>query len=341
MAAAGFKDYYSVLGVTKGASADDIKKAFRQLARKYHPDVNPGDKAAEERFKEVNEAYEVLSDADKRKKYDQFGQYWNKVGTGAPGGYGGGYSNANVDFEDFEFGRFNNFEEFINDLLGRMGSGSPGGYGAGRSADPFGGGFRQPGGAGSYSSSYSSPPAGGANLDTEAKLTLTFAEAFNGVQKRLSVGNEVITVNIPAGAKPGSKIRVRGKGNFSPHYTSQRGDLYLIVELVAHPFFQLDGEQLSCEVPIAPDEAVLGTQIEVPTPDGLVTVNVPAGIRSGQTLRLRGKGWKDPKGNRGDQMVKVVITAPKEISAIEREAYEKIRANRSSDPRVGLKGVHL
>lgn len=333
MVGTGFKDYYSVLGVNKSATADEIKKAFRQLARKYHPDVNPGDKAAEERFKEISEAYEVLSDPDKRKKYDQFGQYWNKVGTGTPGGY-----SSNVDFDDFEFGRFSNFEEFINDLLGRMGGGSPGAGSYGRSADPFGG-FRQPSGGG-YGS-YGSTQAPSQNLDTEAKISLSFHDAFHGVQKRLSVGQEIITVNIPAGAKAGSKIRVRGKGNFSPYYTSQRGDLYLIVELLPHPFFQLDGETLTCEVAISPDEAALGAQIEVPTPDGNVTVNVPAGIRSGQSLRLRGKGWKDTKGQRGDQMVKIIIAASKELSAIEREAYETLRANRSTDPRANLKGMKL
>jgi curved DNA-binding protein len=335
VAATDFKDYYTILGVSKTASADDIKKAFRKLARQYHPDLNPGDKTAEARFKEVNEAYEVLSDSDKRKKYDQFGQYWQQADR-AGGTPGRGRSPFNTTttpgFDEFEFGRYGSFDEFINDLLGRMGNNSTAGYG--RTADPFSGYRTAPTGAGST-------PDMGANLDTEATVKLTLAEAFNGTQKRFGIGNETIEVRIPPGAKAGTRIRVRGKGRFSPHYTSQRGDLYLTVELTPHPFFQFDGDNLTCEVAIAPDEAVLGAQIEVPTPDGLVKVNIPAGVRSGQSLRLRGKGWKSPKGDRSDQMVKIMIVPPKELSATEREYYEKIRDNRSYDPRANLKGVQL
>lgn len=333
MAATDFKDYYAVLGVSKTASADEIKKAFRKLARQYHPDMNPGNKTAEARFKEVNEAYEVLSDTDKRKKYDQFGQYWQQAER-AGASTGGRSPFNNAGFEEFEFGRYGSFDEFINDLLGRMGNG-PSGYG--RTADPFAGYRTSPGGTGFGNDASSTGP----NLDTEATIKLTFAEAFNGVQKRLGVGNETIDVRIPAGAKPGSRIRIRGKGRFSPHYTSQRGDLYLNVELLPHSFFQFDGDNLICEVAIAPDEAVLGAHIEVPTPDGVVTVNIPAGVRSGQSLRLRGKGWKNPKGERSDQMVKITIVPPKELSALEREYYEKIRDNRSYDPRSALKGMRL
>ncbi|MEB3292906.1 MAG: DnaJ C-terminal domain-containing protein [Synechococcales bacterium] len=340
MAATGFRDYYGILGISKTASADEIKKAYRQLARKYHPDVNPGDKVAEEHFKEVSEAYEVLSDTEKRQKYDQYGQYWNKVGMGSPGGYR--TSNTNVDFEDFEFGRFSNFEEFINDLLGRMGGGggSGGAPNYGRTTSTRQDTFNR---SGSTYSTYSNSTSTSSspNLDTEAKISLSLAEGFHGTQKSLRVGNETINVSIPAGAKNGTKVRVRGKGNFSPHYTSQRGDLYLIVELNQHPFFQFDAENLTCEVAIAPDEAVLGTQIEVPTPDGTVTVNVPAGVRSGQSLRLRGKGWKDTKGSRSDLMVKLAIATPKELNPAEREAYERIRSLRTFDPRSQLKTVKL
>lgn len=332
MAATNFKDYYQILGVSKSASADDIKKAFRKLARQYHPDVNPGDKAAEAKFKEVNEANEVLSDPDKRKKYDQFGQYWRQADqAGASRSTSTSRSPFNTGgFDDVEFGRYDNFEEFINDLLGK----SP----YGRAGDPFrNAGYRAPGGF-----STDERAATGENLDIEASIKLTFAEAFNGTEKRLSVNNEEINVRIPAGAKAGSKVRVRGKGRFSRFYTSQRGDLYLTVEMLPHSFFQFDADgNLVCEVPISPDEAVLGTQIDVPTPDGNVVVNVPAGVRSGQSLRLRGKGWKNQKGDRGDQMVKITIAPPKELSAIEREAYEKIRDNRSYDPRSAIKAVKL
>jgi curved DNA-binding protein len=321
MAVTDFKDYYSILGVSKSADADEIKKAFRKLARKYHPDMNPGDKVAEAWFKEANEAYEVLSDPEKRRKYDQFGQYWNKVESGGrPGSYGGSPFNGNFDFDNFEFGQYGSFDDFINSLLGRMGSDGYTRTTAGRTASGF---------------------ENASGFDSEATLTLTFSEGFRGVQKRLVLNGEEFDVRIPPGAKPGTKIRVRGKGQFSPYYTSQRGDLYLKVELAPHPFFQFDGENLVCEVPIAPDEAVLGAQVEVPTPDGMVTMNVPPGVRSGQSLRLRGKGWVSPKGGRTDQMVKLVIVPPKEISVAERSLYEQIRDSRTTNPRNSLKDVRL
>ena len=177
-------------------------------------------------------------------------------------------------------------------------------------------------------------------MDLESNFTLSLAEAFNGVQKRLSVGNEVIDVRIPRGAKPGTKIRIRGKGQMSP-YSSQRGDLYLKIDIRPHDFFKFDGDNLTCNVPIAPDEAVLGAMVDIPTPEGSVTVNVPPGVRSGQSLRLKGKGWVTPSGDRTDLMAKVIVTSPKSISATERELYEKIRAQRTFDPRENLRSVVL
>ncbi|MBF2000935.1 MAG: DnaJ domain-containing protein [Synechococcales cyanobacterium M58_A2018_015] len=330
MATTDFKDYYATLGVSKTATAEEIKQAYRKLARKYHPDVNPGDKAAEARFKEINEAYEVLSDADKRRKYDQFGQYWNRAGgAGWPGGAQG------ADFGGFDFSQYANFDDFINELLGRFG-GAPGSgrtYSYRTSTGPSTG-------FGGFNDFGFGDPTATTGQDIESKLTLSLGEAFNGVQKRLNLGNEVITVRIPPGAKPGSRIRVKGKGQMTP-YSRQRGDLYLVVEIQPHSFFQFEGDNLLCEVPITPDEAVLGATIEVPTPDGTVAVNIPAGIRSGQTLRLRGKGWRNPNGSRGDQLVRVVIVPPANPSVIEREYYEKLRANRSSDPRSHLKHIRL
>ncbi|GAB4457880.1 MAG: DnaJ C-terminal domain-containing protein [Elainellaceae cyanobacterium] len=325
MATQDFKDYYAILGISKSASADELKQAYRKLARQYHPDMNPGNAAAEARFKEINEAYEVLSDPDKRRKYDQFGQYWKQAegfGGGAPGDFGG-----------FDFSQYGSFDDFINELLGRFAGGAPGGH-RGYSYRPGTppGGFGGFGGFGEPSSS-----AGG---DLEASLSMTLSEAFRGVQKRLILGSEEIDVRIPAGAKPGSKIRVRGKGQMNP-YSRQRGDLYLKIDIQPHSFFRFEDDNLVCEVAIAPDEAVLGTAIDVPTPDGLVTMNVPAGIRSGQTLRLRGKGWINPKGGRGDQLVKLVIVPPKDLSPVEREYYEKIRDSRTFDPRSGLKQIKL
>ncbi|WP_088239921.1 DnaJ C-terminal domain-containing protein [Calothrix rhizosoleniae] len=329
MAATDFKDYYSILGVSKTASPDDIKKAFRKLARQYHPDVNPGNKQAEARFKEVSEAYEVLSDVDKRKKYDQFGQYWKQAGEGFPGG-------AGVDMGGFDFSQYGSFDDFINELLGRFGGPSPGAGGR-RSYSSYRTTTGAPGGFSDFGFQDAGTPR---TQDSEAVISLNFAEAFRGVQKSLRLGQEVIDVRIPPGAKTGSKLRVRGKGPFNP-LTKQRGDLYLKVELQPHSFFQFEGDNLVCEVPITPDEAALGASIDVPTPDGSVNVKLPAGVRSGQSLRLRGKGWPQPKDGRGDQFVKVAIVPPKNLSSQEREYYEKIRAMRTYDPRSHLQRVKL
>lgn len=336
MAATDFKDYYAILGVQRTATADEIKQAYRKLARQYHPDVNPGNRSAESRFKEVNEAYEVLSDPDKRKKYDQYGRYWQQSGQSwQPSSAGAGGSS---NFDNLEFGEFGSFEEFINQLLGRYAS--PGNNPAGAryrsSTGGFGGysGFEDfAGGTGS-----ASPPA---NLDREAALVLTLSEAFRGVQKRLEVNAENLEVRIPPGVKAGSRVRVRGKGMLNPN-TRLRGDLYLVIQLQPHAFFLLEGDKLSCEVAITPDEAALGGQIEVPTPDGTVLLNIPAGIRGGQSLRLRGKGWpQQMNAQRGDLMVKIQIVAPKSLSSEERELYQKLNAIKTFDPRSHLKTMQL
>ncbi len=339
MAATDFKDYYRILGVSKTATPEEIKQAFRKLARKYHPDVNPNNKQAEASFKEVNEAYEVLSDPDKRKKYDQFGQYWKQAESGFPNG------GVGVDMGGFDFSEYGSFDEFINELLGRFGGG--GGVGGGGSSR----GGRQtysyrtttggvPGGFGGYSDFGFQDVGASGVQDSEATIALTFAEAFSGVQKHLNLGREVIEVRIPAGAKSGSRLRVRGKGQVNP-LTHARSDLYLKVELQPHSFFQFDGDNLVCEVPITPDEAVLGATIEVLIPDGTVSVKLPTGVRSGQSLRLRGKGWPQAKGGRGDQLVKIAIVPPKDLTQEEREYYEKLRSIRTFNPRSHLQQVKL
>jgi len=323
-----FKDYYAILGVSKTASQDEIKKAYRKLARKYHPDLNPGNKEAEVRFKEINEANEVLSDPEKRQKYDQFGQYWKQASeSGVPPNRGEGVDVGGVDFD--QYGSFN---DFLSELLGRGGGGR-----TGRRTSTY---RTSTGGQSGFSDFeqdfYTQAPA----PDTEAAIALTFSEAFHGVQKRLQLDDETINVRIPPGAKPGSRIRIKGKGRASP-LSQQRGDLYLTIEILPHPFFRFDGDDIVCEIPIRPDEAVLGTQIKVPTPDSSVTMTIPAGVRSGQSLRLRGKGWSQPKGGRSDQIVKLQIVSPKELNEIERECYEKIRANSSFAPRADLDEVRL
>ncbi|MCC0177366.1 DnaJ domain-containing protein [Waterburya agarophytonicola K14] len=339
MASTEFKDYYAILGVSKTASADEIKKQFRKQALKYHPDRNQGNKAAEAKFKELSEAYEVLGDSDKRSQYDNFGQYWQQSPSS-------GYSNSNtytsntytsnntkVDFSSTDFSQYGNFEEFINELLGR---------------------FSTPETSNDNSQNYSYQTSKKSNFssnfqdvntttqqaaNSEASISLSFLEAFKGTTKRINLGSEVVEVRIPAGAKPGTKIRLAGKGQAG--YGQSRGDLYLNVNLTPHSFFYFEGDNLVCEVPIAPDEAVLGTSISVPTPDGSVSMKVPPGIASGQVLRLRGKGWSSPKGNRTDQLVKIMIAIPKQLTGEEKEYYEKIRDIRSENPRDSIKNIGL
>ncbi|WP_293352895.1 MULTISPECIES: J domain-containing protein [unclassified Microcoleus] len=338
MAATDFKDYYAILGLNKTASSDEIKKTFRKLARKYHPDMNPGNKEAEARFKEVNEAYEVLSDPEKRKKYDQYGQYW-KQAAATPSGWPGSGA-TNVDFGGVDFSQYGSFDEFINALLGR--AASSGGSSSSRSSKwNYSSQRTSTGGATGFGgfedfAGYDNRSAGGTR-DTEVTISLTLGEAFRGTSKRVATGE----VSIPAGVKTGSKIRVKGKGQIDP-YTKQQGDLYLKLEVLPHPFFQFEGDNLVCEVPITPDEAVLGASIEVLAPEGMITVKFPAGMRSGQSLRLRGKGWPKPKKDeRTDLLVKIAIVPPKELSAVERECYEKIKADRTFNPRSTLNQMAL
>jgi len=320
MGSTNYKDYYAILQVNKTATEDDIKKSYRKLARKYHPDVNSNNKKAEELFKEVTEAYEVLSDAEKRKKYDQYGPYWKQSvqqdswKTTTPTG---------VPFDGFDFSRYNDFQEFINELLGKVGN----------PTNSTGGGYYNPSGWNTENST-------GARTTSEANIRLTFSEALHGVQKKLQINGEIIDVPIPAGVKTGIRIRIRGKGAFDP-LTQQKKDLFLNVQLEPHSFFQFEGENLICEVPITPDEAVLGNSIEVPTVDGMVTMKLPAGVRSGQSFRLKGKGWPNPKGGRGDQLVKIIITIPISLTQQEREYYEKLQAIRTFNPRQNLKQIKV
>jgi len=313
----GYRDYFQVLGVDRSADADAIKRAFRKLARQYHPDVNPNNKDAEAKFKEVSEAYEVLSDPQKRRRYEQFGQYWNQAGGG------GGF--------DVDFGRYGNFDEFINDLLGRFGGpgaggfgGAPGGFGFGSGFPAgFGGGF--PGGAAQASRTTA------ANLDAEATISLTFAEAFRGCERTLAVNDERVQVRIPAGVKNGSRLRLKEKGNLQPG-TGRRGDLYLNLQLQEHPVWTLDGDQLRAELPLSIDELALGGEIQVATPDGVAAVQVPPGMTPGRSLRLKGKGWPI-KGGRGDLLLTPVLKLPPQFSAQERQLLEQLRDLRSQDPR--------
>lgn len=317
MAADGYRDYFKVLGVERGADADTIKRAFRRLARQYHPDVNPGDKDAEARFKEVSEAYEVLSDPDKRRRYEQFGQYWNQVG--GPGGGAG---------VDVDFGRYGNFDDFINDLLGRFGGPGGGGFAGAPGGFGFGSGF--PGGFSGFGGPGAARPV---NLDAEATLNLSYADAFRGCERTLAVNEERVQVRIPAGVKDGSRLRLKGKGNLQPG-TGRRGDLYLTLKLQPHPIWRLDGDQLRAELPLSLDELALGGDVRVATPDGEATVQVPPGMTLGRSLRLKGKGWPLRDG-RGDLLLTPTLKLPDTLSAEERRLLEQLRQARSADPRAG------
>ncbi|WP_218080424.1 DnaJ C-terminal domain-containing protein [Anthocerotibacter panamensis] len=291
-----YRDYYSTLGVSTTANEQEIKSAYRKLARQLHPDLNPGDKKAEERFKEVNEAYEILSDPDKRKQYDLYGRWQQQAGartaTAAPPSSGVG------GVGDFDFSNFGNFEEFIDFLMGSR----RGAEGAPRSG---------------------SGPVRGENIEMSAELTLE--EAFQGVRKRYRTSaGKTIEVNFPAGVRTDSKVRVAGEGRDSVR-GGAAGDLILTVKLAAHPYFTVEGDDLLLDLPLTPAEAVLGAQVEVPTLEGKVRLNIPKGTTAGRTLRLAGKGMKRSKGSgRGDQLVKVRIEVPAHPSGQERELYEKL-----------------
>jgi curved DNA-binding protein len=241
------------------------------------------------------------------RRYDQFGQHWDQpIQSEAP------QSSSRSPGSPDDFDEYGGFDAFINDLLGRQGR----------------------------SQRQTATASGFPAADTEAAIALTFAEAFQGVQKRLQLDDETINVRIPSGATPGSRIRIKGKGRASP-FSQQRGDLYLTIELLPHSFFRFEGDHLTCEVPIRPDEAVLGAQINVPTPDGSVMMKLPAGVKSGQSLRLRGKGWTLPKGGRSDLFAKLQMITPQDLNSIEQECYEKIQANASFNLRAHLKEIKL
>ncbi|MEM7593159.1 MAG: J domain-containing protein [Cyanobacteria bacterium P01_A01_bin.83] len=329
MAATDFKDYYQILGISKNATAEEIKKAYRKLARKYHPDLNPGNQQAETKFKEVNEAQEVLSDPEKRRKYDQYGRYWQQAAQGNPAsGYSSGAGGFNnVDVGGFDFGQYGNFEEFINEILGRS---------RGQSRSSYSYQSSSPGGFGGFADSYSNTTA----QDSEAAIVLTFSEAFNGTQKQFRLGSETVKVRIPPGAKTGSRLRIKGKGQPSP-FSQQRGDLYLNIELQSHPLFKFDGDNLVAEIPITPEEAVLGAEITVPTPEGKVTMKVPSKVDSGQSLRLKNKGWRQPNNQRSDLIVKLKIVTPKDLSKTEQEYYQKLQQVSSYNPRKSLEDIRL
>jgi curved DNA-binding protein len=308
-----FKDYYETLGVKKDASQDEIQKAYRKLARKFHPDVNK-DAAAETRFKEIGEANEVLKDPEKRKKYDQFGSAWKNVqatGTPPPGWEGFDFNFGGGGGPSGGFGG-EGFSSFFDMLFGG-GAGGMGGPGGGRrraARGGFPGGFEQQG------------------ADVEAPLAISLEEAVHGGQRELALTDgsgqrKNLSVRIPAGVRAGQKIRLAGRGN--PGLGSgAAGDLLLKIEIQPHSRFRVDGADLLTHLPVAPWEAALGADAEVETLDGRVRVKVPAGSSSGRKIRLRGRGLPRAGGEKGDLLAEIRVMVPDTLSDRERELYEEL-----------------
>lgn len=323
-----FRDYYEILGVSKDAPNEDIKKSYRRLARQYHPDLNPGNKAAEDKFKDVNEAYEVLSDPAKRAQYDQFSVFWKQNGFGGSkqsSSRKGWNSQGNGrNSQDVNPAKYDNFDTFIDQVFGVKNKSDTSSSSTNTTkTDPF----RTPRTKVSYT-----PNARQNRRDIEARLTLPLEKAYQGGLERIRLEDgRSLEVNMPPGMVTGQTIRLRNQGIGG-------GDLYLKITVQQHHIFKLDGNDIFCQVPITPCEAVLGGQVEAPTLDGLVKMTIPPGVRSGQRLRLEGKGYPNEKGKRGNQLVEIQIITPnpKNISSQERELYEKLREIETFKPRKDL-----
>ncbi|WP_323959398.1 DnaJ domain-containing protein [Arthrobacter sp. JZ12] len=314
------KDFYKILGVPKDASDADIKKAYRKLARKFHPDQNHNDAAAEKQFKDISEAYSVLSDPEERQQYDAIramgsGARFTAGGPGGPGGAAG-------------------FEDIFGNLFGQTAGRTRGGFRGSdlppEFADLFGGGGYPSGGG---FPGYSAPPRKGA--DRTASTSISFAGSIRGTTIGLrEPSGEVIDVRIPAGIRDGQKVRVRGKGQSGP---AGNGDLMVTVNVKPHPFFQRDGDNIRVHVPVTFPEATLGAQIEVPTVTGeTVKVKIPAGTPSGRTLRVKGRGVRTAKGT-GDLLVTIDVVVPQNLNKDAAAAVEAFaNATQEANPRSGL-----
>lgn len=299
-----YKDYYETLGVPKTASADDIRKAFRKLARQHHPDVAKDKKTAEAKFKDINEAYEVLSDAEKRQRYDQLGAHWNQPEGQRPppgwgrgentGGFGQGGSFGGTGFSDF-------FEQFFSGGAGRgaRGGGMPG----------FGGEAR--------------------GSDIEADLLVTIEEALHGAKKKISFRRdgqsqvETYEVRIPKGVREGQKIRLAGQGQAAGR-RGAAGDLYLVVRFEKHPDYRVEGSDLIYDLEVPAWRAVLGGEASVPTPDGPVRMKIPDGSQPGRKFRLKGRGLPTGVNARGDFYAQLVVTLPTTLIPETRALWEKL-----------------
>jgi DnaJ-class molecular chaperone len=295
------RDPYEVLGVPRSAGADDIRKAFRKLAKKHHPDANPGDKAAEERFKQVSGAFDLLGDADKRRKFDageidadgrEVFRGFGGPGQGGPFGGAGGGGFEGSDFSDI-----------LGEMFGRRG---------GR------GGPRAGGGPGPGTGTGAGPGFAPRGPDVRARLEIDLEEAILGGKKRISFQDgRTLDVTIPAGASDGQTLRLRGHGEAG---RGGKGDALIELSIRPHPVFRKENDQLVMDLPVSVPDAVLGGRVQAPTPDGQVSLTVPKGASSGQSLRLKGKGLADGRGGRGDLLARIQIMLP-EASDPQLEAF--------------------
>lgn len=317
-----YRDYYQTLGVSKNASQDEIKKAYRKLARRHHPDANPNDKSAEERFKEINEAYQVLSDPDKRQKYDRFGTQWQRFAqqggrpedfdwggwTGQPGGQTYTRTVSPDEFEQmFGGGSMGGFSDFFEMLFGGMGRTRPAGFGEQRG--PNGG------------------PRARAGRDLEHTVQVTLEEAFHGAARTLRwEDGRTIQAKIPRGVRTGSRVRLSGQGDRGAG-GAKRGDLYLNIEVLPHAIFQRDGDDLRTTAALDLYTALLGGTIKVSTIDRSVDLKIPPETQNGKVFRLRGLGMprlRQPD-QRGDLLVAVEVKLPGNLTDQEKELYRQLQ----------------
>ncbi|MCH2125472.1 MAG: J domain-containing protein [Pirellulaceae bacterium] len=317
-------DYYNVLGLSRSASTEEIEKAYHKLARKYHPDLNQEDTSAKEKFQGVQEAYNVLSDSEKRARYDQFGSSFETMGdSGSRHGWSSGGTGSTP------FGGFD-----INDLLRQSGAaaGATGGF-SGNFGDLFG----QFSGGGSSRNRRDAPQRG---ADLQHEIEVPFQVAIQGGETQISLrrGNgqtETITAKIPAGIENGKKIRLRGQGESTPAGSS--GDLMITVKIAPHPCFRRMGKNLEVDIPLTIVEALSGAKIDVPTPDGIISLSVPAGSSSGRRLRIKGHGVQNPTGNPGDLFAVVQIAVPEDCDSETLKLAQQLDDHNQLNPRADLR----
>ena len=305
-----YKDYYKILGVEKSATQDEIKKAYRKLAMKFHPDRNAGNKVYEDKFKEITEANEVLSDPEKRKKYDTLGSNWKQYQNTGGQGFGDFYTNSGGGRR--QSGSTYEFSGDINDIFGGMGGGFSDFF-----ESFFGGGGRSSGGRTQQQKTA---------IDVEANMNITLEDVFNGSEKQISIEGKKLKIKINPGTKDGQKLRLKGMGR-SKTAGGEKGDLYLNLHILQHPFYEIKENDLYYNLDVDLYTAVLGGKENIKTLDGkTISISIPEGTESGKTLRLKNLGMNN--NVRGDLFVKILVTVPKNLSKEEKELFKKLETLR-------------